>query len=349
MNESEFIIVGTYHHGKDIFGQDVTYGPNGETYHHGEDIFGNSVTYGPHGETYHHGEDIFGNSVTYGPDRSYAASSSFSPTLPSAPSDSVFDDIQKYLDAPSFSGKVYTSKASEPLSVLTSGVFWLFIVCSVALSIPLLILLLSCASTSSFFPQALADFVAFINDGFLQVIASTIAPYCLYVAVIASVIICFYAAIIDAKCKRLHEDGNHESERKAHVVSNNVLMGKIADLIIYAILFTRVGEAVGYPLSSLSFNGISAVPVSYIAAMFLLVYGLFRYEDVLLIVVDVFSILLLVPFLIGGASGFSIPDPVPLYMMLVALVVPIFYELYTLRDYFAAVRENNKTARSQRK
>lgn len=79
--------MGEYTHGKDIFGNDVTYGPSGEKYVHGKDIFGNDVTYDPNGkktihtkdifgsdvsitsdgEKYFHGKDIFGNGVTYGP------------------------------------------------------------------------------------------------------------------------------------------------------------------------------------------------------------------------------------------------------------------------------------------
>lgn len=56
-----------YVHGKDILGTDVTYGPSGEKYVHGKDIFGTDATYGPSGEKYVHGKDIFGTDVIYGP------------------------------------------------------------------------------------------------------------------------------------------------------------------------------------------------------------------------------------------------------------------------------------------
>lgn len=53
-----------YTHDKDIFGNDVIYGPNGETYFCGKDVFGTDVIYAPDGKTVTHYKDIFGDDVS---------------------------------------------------------------------------------------------------------------------------------------------------------------------------------------------------------------------------------------------------------------------------------------------
>lgn len=55
-------------HYKDIFGDDVSVTSDGKTYRHVQGNFGDGVTYGPDGETYFHGRDLFGREVVHVPD-----------------------------------------------------------------------------------------------------------------------------------------------------------------------------------------------------------------------------------------------------------------------------------------
>lgn len=55
-------------HTQDIFGNNISITPDEKKYFHNTDIFGNKITQGPNGEKYVHGEDLLGNKVTWGPD-----------------------------------------------------------------------------------------------------------------------------------------------------------------------------------------------------------------------------------------------------------------------------------------
>lgn len=54
-----------YMHGTDFFGNSVTWGSDGSKVTHGKDIFGNDASWDNHGNEYMHGKDIFGNQATW--------------------------------------------------------------------------------------------------------------------------------------------------------------------------------------------------------------------------------------------------------------------------------------------